>query len=556
MSTLVCVPIMVRDVESALSEAGAAKSADADLVEFRIDEFFSGSGEEGEAAAILKIVAESVLPCIVTCRAGAEGGHYDGDDMARIALYERLGTATGTGESPPRYIDVELATYVHSANLKQKVNLAVDHPAQGRDLRTSLILSTHDFQGRPSDLTRRVAAMRAEPAVKVYKIAYRARSARDNLELFDLLHESDRPMIALGMGEFGLMSRVLAPKFGGFLTFASLNPTAVTAPGQPTVQELLGRYRFRSIKPSTGVYGIVGWPVGHSLSPLIHNAGFEAAGHDGVYVPMPVPAGEGPGAPGGFENFKATLLEFIGHPRLSFGGCSVTIPHKENLVRLAREQGWELDELAALCGAANTLVVERDAEGLAGKIRVLNTDGPALLGALGGREALRGKNVAVVGAGGTGRTAVFALAGAGAKVVVYNRTGERAGALALDASHAGLRVSAGDWGRLDADSSDVFVNCTSVGLAGTPAAALESAIPVRAIAGRGGGEKTAMDCLYTPPLTPFLKEARAAGWRTIDGVEMFVGQAAGQFEAWTGRDAPRGLFEKLVRGALGGPDGG
>jgi len=272
---------MVRDLDW-LDEAREAKEAGADLVEWRLDEVFHGEGdEEGERLA-LKLCEQSPLPCIVTCRPTWEGGSYDGDEMARVSLFERLGTS----EHPPRYIDVELAAYTRSANLRQKVNLAVE--ARGRDRHSSLILSIHDFEGRPADLTRKLAEAWGEERASVVKVAFRARSLRDNLELFDILREAPKPTIALGMGEFGLMSRVLAPKFGGFLTFASLRKESVTAPGQPTVRELLDMYRFRSIGKRTRVYGVIGWPVGHSMGPLIHNAGFEA-----------VPAAAGGGGGGG-----------------------------------------------------------------------------------------------------------------------------------------------------------------------------------------------------------------------------------------------------------------
>lgn len=159
MSTLLCVPILVHDAQSALADAAAARDHGADIVEFRVDACFSGSGDEAETHDMLRLAAESPLPCIITCRPTWEGGHYDGPEDARVALFERL----GTGDSPPAYIDAELAAYTRSANLRQKVNLAVDHPKQVRPVATRLILSMHDFDGRPADLSRRLAAMRAEP---------------------------------------------------------------------------------------------------------------------------------------------------------------------------------------------------------------------------------------------------------------------------------------------------------------------------------------------------------------------------------------------------------
>ncbi|MBK7404173.1 MAG: type I 3-dehydroquinate dehydratase [Phycisphaerales bacterium] len=550
MATLLCVPIMVRSVESAHADAVVAREHGADLVEYRVDELFHGSEDE---PLILRLVESSPLPCILTCRPTWEGGLYDGEDAARIALFERLGTA----DRPPRYLDVERAAYTRSANLRQKVNLAVEHPKQQRDLRTTLILSTHDFAGRPADLTRRMLAMGAEPAAGVHKVAFRARSLRDNLELFDLLAERTKPTIALGMGEFGLASRVLAPKFGGFLTFASLRPEETTAPGQPTLTDLLGTYRFREIGPATRVYGIVGWPVGHSMSPLVHNAGFSEVGHDGVYVPLPIASHEpGQGAAADAEatyaSFKATMLELIHHPRLDFAGCSVTMPHKQNLVRLAREQGWSLDEASAQSRTANTLCIERSGDGSVAQASVANTDAAAalacLVGELGG---LAGRRIGVLGAGGVARAIVFGLAGAGASVEIFNRSRPRAEAIAQDVSEAipGVGpVGVEDWEARIGAEAEAFINCTSVGMTGGPAPD-ESPLPPDALA---RGNKLVMETVYHPVRTKLLSEAQDAGWRTIDGVEMFVGQGARQFELWTGVPAPCTLFRRLVREALQG----
>lgn len=558
MPTLLCVPIMVHDDDAALRDAREAQDAGADLVEFRVDEIFSGGegdGDEHDQRRVLRLVAESPLPCIVTCRPAWEGGHYDGDEAARIALFERLGTAFGPGEHPPRYIDVELAAYTRSANIRQKINLAVEHPEQVRDLQTSLILSTHDFQGLPADLSRRVLRMQAEPAAKVLKIAFRARSLRDNLELFDLLARRDRPTIALGMGEFGLMSRVLAPKFGGFVTFASLRPQSTTAPGQPTVREVLDTYRFRAIGPSTAVYGVVGWPVAHSLSPHVHNAGFEAVGHDGVYLPLPIPTLDG-GA-GSYENFKATVVELLEHPGLTLRGCSVTIPHKENLLRLAREQGWAIDSASARIGAANTLTADRRPDGSLAVVRVSNTDGPALASSL--REAvgeLAGLKVAVLGAGGAGRAAASALADEGAAVTVYNRDPVRAAALAAEltsslsaAGNGSGAIAAAPLDEISAFRGGVIVNCTPVGMAHGPTPDA-SPVPFEVLRDLGPGA-VVFDTVYTPIRTPLLRAAEKAGLRAIDGVGMFVRQAAAQFQEWTGSHAPSALFDRIARERLG-----
>lgn len=610
MHTLLCVPIMVQDEPSALADVHAARDAGADLVEFRIDEVFSGlvapaggvgaagepSMDEREVALILRLVALSPLPCIVTCRSASEGGHYDGDDMARVSLYELLGTVGGraakaslgdpgayeriiaaTGLSPaqlhpPKYLDIEHAAYARSANLRQKVHLAVDFPHQTRDVRSGLILSMHDFKGRPADLLRRVADLQGgggQDAARLIKIAYMARSIRDNLELLDIAGEQagGRPTIALGMGRFGLMSRVLAPKFGGFLTFAALRPQSATAPGQPTVRELLDVYRFREINSRTRVYGLVGYPIEHSLSPLVHNAGFEAISpdswddpgapgkHDGVYLPLPVPPE--------YEHFKATLSALIEHPKLDFGGCSVTIPHKQHLVRFAQELigagdevSWEIDELSNACGAANTLTIERDRLGIAIRARVTNTDAPAAVGvlseALGGSVA--GKRVALVGAGGVSRAIAAGLRSMGATVVIYNRTPANAQRIADDLNNVeSLRDQPGNLVAMELEAinktcCDAIVNCTPVGMTGGPSPK-ESPVPIAELR-RCSPEAVIMDTVYSPLRTPMLEQATLAGFRAIDGLGMFVRQAGMQFEQWTGTPAPLKLFERICREAL------
>lgn len=580
MSTLLCVPILVQDEPTALAAARAARDAGADIVEYRVDELFSGqrsaAGEldPAEVNAILRLVGACPLPCIVTCRAKAEGGAYDGDEMARVALLERLGVAGADGspgEHPPKYIDVEFAAYTRSANIKQKINLAVEHPRQQRDVRTGLILSMHDFQGRPSDLLRRVSSIALESAARIVKVAIMARSVRDNLELFDLLIEnaSERPMIALGMGRFGLLSRVLAPKFGGFLTFASLTRQTATAPGQPTVRELTDIYRFRSVRPTTRVYGLIGDPVEHSLSPVVHNAGFEALvpdtwdegeaarAVDGVYVPLAVPEG--------YEHFKASISALIDHVRLDFHGCSVTLPHKQNLVRYARERiaagddeyPWTIDTLSEISGSANTLVITRDTMGIPTRASVVNTDAPAAVVSLStglGPDGVAGKTIGVLGAGGAARAVAAGLCDAGASVVVMNRTQEKAQALVADLRESfrsrgrEIQLTAAPLGHVSVQRFAAIVNCTSVGMTGGPAPN-ETPVSVEHLS-RTSPDCVVMDTVYAPLRTPLLEQAHLAGLRTIEGLDMFVVQAGLQFEQWTGHPAPLRLFDRVCREAI------
>lgn len=536
--TLLCVPILADSADAALRAAALAKIKGADLVEFRVDRLFDGSPEA--ISSCLRLASDAPLPCIVTCRTSREGGEYDGPDDERIALYEALGTA----DHPPRYLDVEQSTLDRSSNLRQKIRLAVHHPAQLRESRPSLVLSMHDFDRRPPDLIRRLSAMHAEDSAAVLKVAFRARSLRDNLELFDLVSERDRPMIALGMGEFGLMSRILAPKFGGFLTFASLHPSEVTAPGQPTLDELVDLYRFRAIGPATRVFGVIGWPVAHSLSPLVHNAGFHAPGveADAVYLPMLIPPE--------WEHFKATLLALCDHPRLDFSGASVTLPHKEHLVRLAREEGWTIDPLAERIGAANTLV--RTASGW----RIANTDAPAAAESL--KRAmgwLKDRRIAVIGAGGVARAVATALVDEGAIVAVYNRTKDRAEALVAEiragmTPESGGKIVAALFEKLCGACCEAFVNCTPLGMSGGPAPD-ESPIPADEFENIPHGA-VIFDTVYNPLRTPLINAALDHNLTIVDGAEMFVRQAEAQFKLFTGVEAPSGLFDRLTRERLRG----
>lgn len=517
MPTLLCVPIAVDDVHQALQDAQHARLAGADMVEFRLDSFFDG--DEERIAPCVRLIEDSPLPCIATCRPTWEGGHYDGTDQDRIALFERLGTAS----HPPRYIDVEFAAYTRSMNLRQKVDISVQHDKQQREMSTGLILSMHDFEGRPATLTRQLLSLREQRNAAVHKVAFRARSLRDNIEIFDILAHRDRPTIALGMGAFGLLTRVLAPKFGGFLTFASLKPESTTAPGQPTIPDLLNLYRFRSISRATKVFGIIGHPVEHSKSPAMHNAGFERVGFDGVYLPMPVAEG--------YESLKATLTELLGYAPLDLTGFSVTMPHKENLVRLAREQGWTIDPLADRAGAANTLVREGS------HIRITNTDGPAVVDCL--RRAgvdPNGARVLILGAGGMAASCSHALTDAGTHVYIHNRTADRARKLADTVAGARIAESLDDLPPMRA-----IVQCTPIGMAGGPAQD-QSPIPADAL-----GDAVIVETVYHPLETPLVKAATARGLRVIDGLDVLVTQAAAQFQAFTGSAAPVDLFREAAR---------
>jgi len=532
--SLICCPIAVEgaaEIPLAVERAARARVLGARMVEWRCDGLASREGADA-ANAIARLVRESPLPSIVTVRSSDEGGACSLAEPERLALLARVAKAADA----PRMIDVEHAAL--GTDLVRALVGAALAPREGggegagEGAVPKLIASSHDFTGRPADLLRRVAAMQDDPLVSVVKLAWMARSIRDNLEAFDLLASRSKPTIALLMGEFGLMSRVLAPKFGGFLTFASDAEGGGTAPGQPSARELRDLYRFGAIGPATRVFGVVGWPVGHSRSPAFHNARFAEAGYDGVYLPLPVPSE--------WEHFKASVGALVDHERLDFAGASVTIPHKEHLVRFVRERCGEIDADAAWLGAANTLVVHPHGTPDGQRLFATNTDMPAavevLAAALATRgRALKGSRVAVIGAGGVGRAVAGGLALAGATVVVFNREHARAVALAeqltgrevllADGSAHRTKVVAGAARGEDALACGcfhAFVNCTPVGMAGGPDPT-GSPLPDEV---HLDDSVVVMDTVYAPRETPLLREARARGAVTVDGEAMFDRQAA------------------------------
>lgn len=505
--THLCVAIFVESIEQARRDIARAAEAGADIVELRLDTFTN-------QVLVRELVAGAILPAIVTCRPSWEGGESPASDEERLkVLYSTSGSA---------YVDVELATY-------QRNRAANDQVPE------KLILSSHDFQGRPDRLYNLIAEMNDADS-KVNKIVWTARSIRDNVEAFEILQVRQKPIIALCMGEAGLLSRVLGKKFGAFLTFAALDSGGGTAPGQISITDMKRLYRWDAINHNTKVYGVVASPVKHSMSPAIHNACFDEIGYDGVYLPMLVEPG--------YERFKAFMETFLAFQPLHLSGLSVTLPHKENALRYLKEKGATIEPLAEQIGAVNTIDI-RD-----GKLTGINTDYAAILDSITTkldctRADLSNYRVAVIGAGGTGRTAVAALASCGATVVVYNRTKDRADALAAEFNGRTGKVMSARIEKLCDSCCHVFINTTSVGM--------HPKIDESPLDGQDvkfTPDTVVFDTIYNPMKTKLLAAAEAAGAKTIGGVEMFVRQAAGQFKLWTGVDAPTAMMRCVIEDRL------
>ena len=512
--SLIAVSISVAEpdqVDPALEAARAAVNAGADLIEWRVDEL----ADADTVPAMAVLVDSSPRPCILTVRSEDEGGAFDGDpeDVADIL------DALREGGVVPRYVDLEYGFWSDSAELRAAW-------ARWEGLDTGLILSMHDVEGRPGDLLQRVEAMVAVEEASVRKFVWRARSVRDNLEAFHVLHQVAGPAIALCMGDMGIPSRVLAGTEGAFLTFASTD-LGVTAPGQCDLDTLLHRFRYRSLSEATRVLGIIGMPLGHSLSPVVHNAGFESVGYDGVFLPLPVAAG--------WESFKATALTLMEELPIRLRGLCVTLPHKEHALRFVLEQGGDVTDIARRSGAANTIVIDKD-----GKLVADNTDAPAIVETLGIETA--GSRVAVLGAGGAARAAVAGLLSAGARVDVFNRSPERAQALVEAMDDPMCTIGDPD----EVSGYDAVINTTSVGMEGGPD---PEGNPIEALGLRTWMLEEAQvvyECVYAPRRTPLVELAESLGTPVVTGEAMFLAQARRQFTAWTGHEAPVDAWRQLI----------
>lgn len=277
-----------------------------------------------------------------------------------------------------------------------------------------------------------------------------------------------------------------------------------------------------------GVCWLIGDPVAHSLSPLLHNAAFTKLGLPHVYVPLRL-------HPRMVRPFFRLL------PNARSLGMNVTIPHKEAVVPFLDH----LSPAAKMCGAVNCIRIRgRRLEGF-------NTDGSGFLSAL-EREAgfnVRGMNVVILGAGGAAKGVTHAVASRGPRsVVILNRTVSKARALAakVRAGSPKTVVESYPLNRASveqaAESADLIVQTTSVGLDG------RSSIPFPFR--KAPRHARVADCVYRPLETPFLKEAKKAGLRTLGGWAMFLHQASESFEIWTGRPAPLPLMRRLLLSKL------
>ncbi len=526
-ATLLIVPVMDSSPAAMRQSMLAAAAAGAEAIELRLD-FLTHHTEQ----ALHIIFDNPPRPLIATCRSGAEAGR------CRLSDKERAHVLAQTVALGARWVDFELAAMDSAAELLAALQKYPD---------AELIVSFHDFSGRPENLAVILRRLEDSPG-HINKIAFAATSAEDSFAALEILRASRKPAMALAMGEAGLASRVLARKFNAFGAFAALSADKQSAPGQPTLADLRGRYRWDSISQSTAVYGVAGCPIGHSMSPAIHNAAYAADDVDAVYLPLLVPPRRA-----AFDSFIDAILA---RPWLDIHGLSITVPHKENA--LARVGRANVDELARSIGAINTVVLTGNSNC---PLRGSNTDCAAAMDSLAAAfdeskapssaakdphirwQSLANRRVMVIGAGGVARAIVAGLAAVGAKITIYNRTLERAEELASEFSRGGKSpLLARPLSELAAAplEADAIINCTPSGMyPNVDCSPLAEGVLPRCSA-------VVFDTIYNPIRTKLIRDAEAAGCRAVTGVDMFINQAAAQYEMWLRRPAPREVMRQAL----------
>lgn len=456
-----------------------------ELVELRLDYI-------RRPVNLKRLLDDRPCPVVATCRRPADGGKWMRSEDDRLIL---LRTAVADGAD---YVDLEW-------------DIAGSIPRYGE---TKRIISYHNFDETPpnlEDIHEKLA--RLDP--DIVKIATMANNPIDNIRALRLCRDSDIPTIAFCMGEMGMPSRILCGRFGSPMTFATFHEDRKMAPGQLSHREMVENYGYDNITMETDILGVIADPVGHSLSPIVHNACLRKAELNMLYLPFRVP--------------KEYLDEFIEIcPELGVRGLSVTIPHKETVLKCINV----LDDECAGIRAANTIVFKDvNAYGF-------NTDCGAAISSI--EKTLASETVGeveeannvfadvkflIMGAGGAARAIAFGLKKAGAKAVaIAARDFRKAEMLAND-----LDCQAIDWPARQNYDCKVLINCTPVGM--------HPNLDESPFENDWLRKKTIVfDTVYNPEQTLFIKQARQAGCITITGVDMFVQQAAKQFKLFTGKN--------------------
>ncbi len=491
---MICVSIGRGRHRHVIAEFRHLVDQGAKLVELRLD-YINGE------VNLRRLVADRPCPVIISCRRANDGGKFAGSEEQRRLL---LRTAIAEGVE---YVDIE-------------EDIATAIPRFGK---TKRIISLHDFRKTPENLDE-IHARLCGLDPDIIKICTMANHPHDNLRMLEISRRSKVPMIGLCMGDIGTPSRLLAGKFGAPFSYATFHHERVLAPGQLSFQQMTETYHYDRIDADTEVYGVVADPVGHSLSPLLHNVAFRHYGLNKVYIPFRVP--------------REDLTKFIEDcPSLGIRGLSVTIPHKEEVVKRLTEADGSVRGI----GAANTVIfVDKKRQGY-------NTDYRAAMESLEAifespqavEEHVKGKTALVLGAGGVGKAVVYGLVRRGAQVVVADGVARQALTLAQRFECRWV-----EWSARHTVAPDLLFNCTPVGMHPNVDESPFEKHHLRP-------SMVVFDAVYNPENTLLVKEARSRNCTVVTGVDMFVRQACRQFQLFTGEEGPADLMRETIRRAIG-----
>ena len=485
----VCLALSGDTVEDMLA-TGESMARDNPLLEFRLDYL------KQPLAALPKIhrflETHQYVTAIGTCRRAESGGKFKG------SLVSQLEVLTKANAAGCQIVDLEIQSAVKS---KREAIVRLRS-------RAGLIVSFHDFRAT-RNLDETLEKMLKVPA-DFYKVVSTATTLSDNVAMMKFLQtqSDEHALIGLCMGEQGIISRVLSVRAGSVFTFGAVSAELKTAPGQISARDLRSIYRIDQVDAASRVYGVAGDPIEHSLSPVIMNTALRRENVNGVYLPL----------------HAKTLKDLIYCVReIPIHGLSITMPYKQSI--LAHLDNT--DAHTAKIGACNTVVRGQD-----GKLYGFNTDVAGVVRPLEQRVSIDKAKVLVLGAGGAARAAVFGLKERGAEVWILNRTSVKAQKLARQAKARTIKRA-----DLRKVAFDVMINATPVGMGNTRDCPIkDEEIQARVV----------FDMVYDPVETHLLQVARAKGIAVIPGVEMFVQQAARQFEIWTGKPAPAGDMLRAV----------
>ena len=488
-----CIAVVGADVATMIERAESLVR-DNPFMELRLDYLPQPLAALPRLKTLLEVHPEATF--IATCRRAVNGGKFKGSVAAELAVLRK---AADCG-FPLVDLEIQSVEALKAAELRDLYD------------RVGMIVSHHNFRSTKG-LDDQFEAMTEYPA-DFYKLVSTATSLHDNVVMMKFLeaNSAKHEMVGVSMGEQGIISRVLGVRAGSVFTFGAATKGEETAPGQVLAGELRDTYRIDMVDQATQVYGVVGYPLSHSLSPVMMNSAFRREAVNAVYLALHAKS---------MKDLMACVRD------IPIRGLSVTMPYKQEMVAALENS----DPLTRQIGACNTVVRSAD-----GKLYGFNTDVAGILVPLQQRLSLAGARILIVGAGGAARAASFGLKGKGAEVFIVNRTPLKGQTLARQAKVKYIK-------RADVAKQefDVIINATPVGMNGSKQSPLEE---------KELNAKFVFDLVYNPAETRLVKMARAKNIQVIPGLEMFVQQGARQFEIWTGKPAPVAEMAYVVTKAL------